>query len=230
MKRNNEETLHVYPVVGMEDYLPKKVYYGYAGAIRLFLDEMGSYLHPAADSRYFDETQKRNMLQLSNIARNLALNDLRKDLAIRKMNWYVDKIIKLISHDECSYDGYCIFLEAYIWFDTNKLGIELSDCADRVFGRKCGFDYFNYISEPNYLKRDYSDKLLAYTCNLLELYGKYFEKENDSIGFRIHMNGDKCFGGRGFVEWDSQNGIRRMELIRTHQDLVRFVIYHIYFA
>ena len=100
-----------------------------------------------------------------------------------------------------NYDGYCIFLEAYAWIDKNEIEIEVEDCSDEVYGRKCGFDYLKYISEPNYLKRDYSDKLLAYTCNLLELYGQYFEKQNDSIGLSIHMNGDKCFGGRGFVEW-----------------------------
>lgn len=193
--------LHIYQIEGMEEYLPKKVYYGNAGRIQSFLDSLSSSLFPDADSEYFNEIQKQNMLKLCNVARNLALNDLKENLIIRKMNWYVEKIINMISENKCDYDGYCIFLEAYAWFEKNQIEIEVSDCSDNVFGRKCGFDYLKYVSEPNYLKRDYSDKLLAYTCNLLELYGQYFEKENNSIGLNIHMNGDKCFGGRGFVEW-----------------------------
>ena len=35
----------------------------------------------------------------------------------------------------------------------------------------------------------------------LELYGKYFDKDNNSIGFNIHMHGEKCIGGKGFIEW-----------------------------
>ena len=193
--------LHIYQIEGMEEYLPKKVYYGNAGRIQSFLDSLGSSLFPDADSKYFNEIQKQNMLKLCNVARKLALNDLKENLVIRKMNWYVEKIINMISENKCDYDGYCISLETYAWFDKNKIEIEVSDCSDNVFGRKCGFDYLEYIREPNYLKRDYSDKLLAYTCNLLELYGQYFERENDSVGLRIYMNGDKCFGGRGFVEW-----------------------------
>ena len=193
--------LHIYEVEGMEDYLPKKVYYGNAGRIQSFLDSLSSGLFPDADSRYFNETQKQNMLKLCNVARNLALCDMKKDLVIRKMNWYVEKIINMISENKCDYDGYCIFLEACAYFNNNKIEIEVSDCSDNVFGRKCNFDYLKYIGEPNYLKRDYSDKLLDYTCNLLELYGKYFEREKDSVRLRIYMNGDKCFGGRGFVEW-----------------------------
>lgn len=193
--------LHIYQIEGMEEYLPKKVYYGNAGRIQSFLNSLGSSLFPDADSKYFNEIQRQNMLKLCNVARNLALNDLKENLVIRKMNWYVEKIINMISENKCDYDGYCIFLETYAWFDKNKIEIEVSDCSDNVFERKCGFDYLEYIREPNYLKRDYSDKLLAYTCNLLELYGQYFERENDSVGLRIHMNGDKCFGGRGFVEW-----------------------------
>ena len=60
------------------------------------------------------------------------------------MNWYVEKIISLISENKCDYDGYCIFLEAYAWFDKNKIEIEVSDCSDNVFGRKCGFDYLKF--------------------------------------------------------------------------------------
>ena len=193
--------LHIYQIEGMEEYLPKKVYYGNAGRIQSFIDSLGSSLFPDADSKYFNEIQRQNMLKLCNVARNLALNDLKENLVIRKMNWYVEKIINMISENKCDYDGYCIFLETYAWFDKNKIEIEVSDCSDNVFERNCGFDYLEYIREPNYLKRDYSDKLLAYTCNLLELYGQYFERENDSVGLCIHMNGDKCFGGRGFVEW-----------------------------
>lgn len=193
--------LHIYEVEGMEEYLPKKVYYGSTGRIQSFLDSLSGSLFPNADSEYFNEIQKQNVLKLCNFARNLALNELRKDLVIKKMNWYVEKIINMISEGNCDYDGYCIFLEACAYFYNNKIEIEVSDCSDNVFGRKCSFDYLEYISEPNYLKRDYSDKLLAYTCNLLELYGSYFEREKDSVGLRIHMNGDKCFGGRGFIEW-----------------------------
>lgn len=31
------------------------------------------------------------MLKLCNVARNLALHDMRENLVIKKMNWYVEK-------------------------------------------------------------------------------------------------------------------------------------------
>lgn len=85
--------------------------------------------------------------------------------------------------------------------EKNKVEIEVTDCSDNEFKKEYEFDYLKYITEPNYLKRDYSDKLLSYTCNLLELYGQYFEKEDISVRINIHMNGDKCLGGRGYIEW-----------------------------
>lgn len=197
--------LHIYQIEEMEEYLPKKVYYGNAGRIQSFLDSLSSSLFPDVGSKYFNEIQKRNMLKLCNVARNLALYDMRKNLVIRKMNWYVEKIIELVSDNKCDYDGYCVFLKALAYYPQNsnyrKVEIEVCDCADNRFLKMYEQDYQLYIREKNYLKRDYSDKLLAYTCNLLELYGQYFEKENDSIRLDIYMNGDKCFGGRGFIEW-----------------------------
>lgn len=197
--------LHIYEVEGMDEYLPKQVYYGNVGRVQSFLDSMSSCFFPEADSKYFREQQKQNMLRMFNIARNLTLCDMRKNLTIRKMNWYVEKIIELVSENKCNYDGYCVFLEASAYYPKDskyrKVEIEVTDCADNRFFKWYDIDYQLYISEENYLKRDYSDKLLAYTCNLLELYGKYFEKDLKSVGFRINMNGDKCFGGRGFIEW-----------------------------
>ena len=163
---------------------------------------MSNWLLPEADSTYFKNQQKKNMLQIFNVARNIALCDLRKKLVIKKMNWYVRKIIELLTENQCNYDGYCIYIEASVWFKYNDVEIEVRDCDDDTFRKKYyDFDFKKYISEPNYLKRDYSNKLLAYTCNLLELYGKYFEREVDCIRFNITMNGDKCCGGRGFIEW-----------------------------
>lgn len=194
---------HIYSVDGMDKYLPKQVYYGRHGNILSFLDSLSESLFPQADSKYFNAIQRRNMLQLCNIARNLRLNDMHRTTIINKMNWYVDKIIKLITNNTCNYDGYCIFVEAWAWFDTNEVEITVTDCADNEFVRKYNFNYSEYISEPNYLKRQYpdNDKLLAYICNLLELYGKYFDKDDNSVGFNIHMNGEKCIGGKGFIEW-----------------------------
>lgn len=185
----------------MQEYLPKQVYYGYRGRIQSFLDSLSSCLFPEADSKYFKDQQNQNILKMFNIARNLALCDLRKNLIVNKMNWYVQKIIELLTKNQCNYDGYCVFIEASAWLKYNNVEIEIRDCADNRFFEKYDFDFQKYVSEPNYLKRDYSDKLLAYTCNLLELYGEYFEREADSIGFNISMNGDKCCGGRGFIEW-----------------------------
>ncbi len=191
----------------MEEYIPKQVYYGNVGRIQSLLDSLSNSLFPDAYSKYFDGIKKQNILKLCNIARNFALCDMRKNLVIRKMNWYVEKIINMITENKCDYDGYCIFLEASAWFNENlsfrknKVEIEVTDCSDNEFKKEYEFDYLKYITEPNYLKRDYSDKLLSYTCNLLELYGKYFEKEDISVGINIHMNGDKCFGGRGYIEW-----------------------------
>lgn len=120
------------------------------------------------------------------------------------MNWYVNKIFELISENQCDYDGFCIFLDLSAWFteDTQSIVIEVTDCADNTYQKRYSLDYRQFIKEPNYLKRDYSDKLLAYTCNLLELYDKYIFKSQDYVMINIHMQGDKCFGGRGFIDWN----------------------------
>ena len=137
--------LHIYEVEGMEEYLPKKVYYGSAGRIQSFLDSLGGSLFPDADSEYFNEIQKQNMLKLCNIARNLALNELRKNLAIKKMNWYVEKIINMVSKGNCDYNGYCIFLEACAYFYNNKIEVEVSDCSDNVFGKNVVLTIWNIL-------------------------------------------------------------------------------------
>lgn len=197
--------LHIYQVDGMEEYLPKQVYYGNAGRIQSFLDSMSSCFFPEADSKYFRKEQTQNMLKMFNIARNLTLCDMRKNLVIKKMNWYVEKIIELVSENKCDYDGYCVSLEASAYYPQDSLyrtvEIDVVDCSYNRFSKCYKEDYQLYVREKNYLKRDYSDKLFAYTCNLLELYGQYFEKDSTYIWINIHMNGDKCFGGRGFIEW-----------------------------
>jgi hypothetical protein len=38
--------LHIYQNDGMEEYIPKKVYYGNAGRIQSFLDSMSDWLYP----------------------------------------------------------------------------------------------------------------------------------------------------------------------------------------
>lgn len=190
----------------MEDYLPHKVYYGHAGRIQSFLDSMTNLLYPKADSKYFREQQSKYMLTMVNTARNLALCDIRMSMVIKKMNWYVEKVIELITENKCDYNGYCIFLEANAYLPENSkyrtVEIEVSDCADNKYYKQYKKDYQQYVKEENYLKRDYSDKLFAYTCNLLELYGRYFEKDRNYIGINIHMNGDKCWGGRGYIAWE----------------------------
>lgn len=55
----------------MEEYLPKHVYHGYYGLAQSFLDSISSWLFPEADSKYFKEQQKKNLLQMFNVARNL---------------------------------------------------------------------------------------------------------------------------------------------------------------
>lgn len=141
------------------------------------------------------------MLKMYNVARNLALCDLRKRLIVNKMNWYVEKIIELLTESQCNYDGYCIFIEASARLKYKSVNIEIRNCAGNDFGKEYNFDFKEYVSEPNYLKRDYSNKILAYTCNLLELYGEYFGREDDWISFYVAMNGDKCCGGKGFIKW-----------------------------
>lgn len=169
----------------MEEYLPnelpERVYYG--------------------TSKYFDNIQRQDVLKLYNAARNSRLHEMREILAIKKMNWYVEKIFELLSKNKCNYDGICIFLDALVLINRNEIKIRMQDCSGKVYEREYSFNYLKYISEPNYLKRDYSDKLLAYTCNLLELYSRYFKKENDFIMFSIYMNGDKWYLGRGFIKW-----------------------------
>lgn len=193
--------LHIYQIDGMDQYLPEQVYCGYQGNIQSFLDSMSDFLFPKANSKYFKERRYQETLRMFNIARNLALNDLRKNLVIRKMNWYVQKIIELLTQNQCNYNGYCLFVEAYAWLKCKEVEIKIRDCDNNSFRKTYDFDFEKCIIEPNYLRRDYSDKLLAYTCNLLELYGEYFDRKTDYIGFNITMDGDKCFGGRGFIEW-----------------------------
>lgn len=193
--------LHIYQVEGMEEYLPKQLYHGYYGKAKSFLDSMSNWLFPEAECKYLDNQQRQKMLKMFNTARNFALCDLRIGLLIKKMNWYVQKIIELLTKGQCNYDGYCLFIEASVWLSYNNVKIEVRDCDDNDFLERYDFDFKEYVNEPNYLKRDYSNRLLSYTCNLLELYGKYFEKEDDHIRFNVTMNGDKFCGGRGYIEW-----------------------------
>ena len=133
---------------------------------------------------------------------------MRKNLVINKMNWYILKIIDLITENQCNYDGYIISFEVsfeaagYFSSKYPKVEVEVIDCNDDIYRKAYWNDYREYVKEVNYLKRDYSDKLYAYTCNLLELYNKYFNENNSKfINIIACINADKCFGGRGFVEW-----------------------------
>jgi hypothetical protein len=189
--------LHIYQIEGMEEYIPKKIYYGDAGRIQSFLDSMSDWLYPEADSQYFKTKRTQSYMKLFNAARELSLLDMKMNLVIKKMNWYVEKIIELITNGKCNYNGYCIFLSCDVFDYKDGIEIEVEDCNDDIFKKEYKVNYKTFIKEPNYLKRDYSDKLLAYVCNLLELYEIYF----GGTGFSIHMNGDKCFGGRGYIEW-----------------------------
>lgn len=99
--------------------MPKQIYYGTTGRLQSFLDSFSHSLFPDAYSKYFDGIKKQNILKLCNIARNFALCDMRKNLVVRKMNWYVEKIINMITENKCDYDGYCIFLRASVLFNGN---------------------------------------------------------------------------------------------------------------
>lgn len=197
--------LHIYQVDGMEDYLPKQIYYGSSGKIQLFCDQMTNFLFPEVHSKYFNNMQSNYVLNLFNTARNLTICNMRKNLVINKMNWYVLKIIDLITENQCNYDGYVISFEAVGYFPSSKYSkveVEVIDCNDDIYQKTYWNDYREYVKEVNYLKRDYSDKLYAYTCNLLELYNKYFNENNSKlINIIVCMDADKCFGGRGFIEW-----------------------------
>lgn len=197
--------LHIYQVDGMEDYLPKQVYYGNSGKIQSFCDQMTNFLFPEAHSKYFNNIQSKYVLNLFNTARNLAICDMRKNLIINKMNWYILKIIDLVTENQCNYDGYNISFEAVGYFPSSKYSkveVKVIDCNCDIYQKSYWKDYREYVKEVNYLKRDYSDKLYAYTCNLLELYNKYFNEKNlKLINITVGMSADKCFGGRGFIEW-----------------------------
>lgn len=197
--------LHIYKVDGMEDYLPKQDYYDNSGKIPSFCDQMINFLFPEAHSKYFNNILSKYVLNLFNTARNLAICNMRKNLVIKKMNWYVLKIIDLITKNQCDYDGYIISFEAVAYFPSSqysKVEVEVIDCNDDIYQKTYWKDYKEYVKEENYLKRDYSDKLYAYTCNLLELYNKYFNENNSEyVHITVCMNADKCFGGRGFIEW-----------------------------
>lgn len=173
----------------MDDYLPKQIYYDYA-----------------ENSKYFNNIQKKYVLNLLNVARNLAICDMKKDLIIHKMNWYVSKIIDLVTKNQCNYNGYSVAFEALAYSPLpesySEVKVEVVDCNGDIYRKSYQKDYREYIKEENYLQRDYSDKLYSYTCNLLELYNKYFNESNSEfIYIKVYMNGDKCFGGRGFIEW-----------------------------
>lgn len=211
------EYLHVYKVDYMEQYLPHVTYSGSRGYIQAFCDSLGSYLFPKAKSEHFDNIEKQLWLNMANIARKLQLLENKKELILKKMNWYVRKIINLIKTDECSFDCYVYFLEIIVsqsrGYDYKCLEIELR-CENhlgddiQIKHEFEGFNILDYIQETNYFKRDYSNKLVSYAANLAELYSKYLlgkelKFDNDGrlfIFVNPTLNGSKSIQ-HGFIEW-----------------------------
>lgn len=208
--------LHIYQVEGMEEFLPHTEYHGAKGYIQSFCNGLSSVFFPKAESKYFDNKQTQLCLEIMNNARNMRLLENQKSLIIRKMNWYVNKIVAMLVSENYQFDCYCYYLDISIYCDPKTTefrpkGYESSDvkfrCNDDVhkisFGEPC---FLNHIAEQNYLKRDYSNKLRSYSYNLAELYGKYFEDNLYDKNGNLHIflnpcvNGNKSFG-KGFIEW-----------------------------
>jgi hypothetical protein len=211
------DNLHIFSVDNMEQYLPHVEYHGYGGYIQSFCDSFSNWLFPKAKSIYFDGEEKQLWLNMINNARKLQLLDNQKTLTIKKMNWYTNKLVDLLKTDECNFDCYVYFLDIIVsqYKDSKYKNIEVTlKCEDKngedIHIKKSfeDFNFLNYISEANYLKRDYSNKILAYSANLAELYGKYFDEDGltyDKKGrlfvyLSPTLHGTKAIQ-HGWIEW-----------------------------
>lgn len=199
--------LHIYETFGMDEYLPKVSYYGYKGHLQSFLDGMSAVLFPSVEIEVLDNQKRKCWLNIFNEARKLSILDKQHDLIIKKMNWYVRKIVGLIA-------GNHEWLDTLYWFEIDteykEIILKISD-DDKAFEVRYNadeFDKFRYIE--NYLHRDYSDKVMAYIYNLSELYNLYINgnKREDlfykSLGFypgvKCHIQGKKCYSP-GYINW-----------------------------
>lgn len=207
--------LHIYQVDGMDDYLPKISYYGNKGRLRSFLDGLSSSLFPKVGIEVLDKKKELTWLKMMNEARNLALLDKKYDLVIKKMNWYVKKINHYIANDFVSEDTLC-------WFEIQRLDkwhenlgvkivISIRDDENEFIKEYDSRDFDKFKNVDDYLKRDYSDKVMTYAFNLTELYNYYLignDKEDlfsKTLGYypdlRCAIHGKKCYG-TGYIDWD----------------------------
>lgn len=199
--------LHVYEVLGMDDYLPKVSYYGNRGRIQGFLDGLSSFLFPEIEINKIDSKKRECWLKVFNEARKLELLDRQHNLIIKKMNWYVRKLVDLLAGDH-------EWLDTLYWFkiDTRYKEVTLdiydNDESYKVTYQASEFDKFKDID--NYLHRDYSDKIMAYIYNLSELYNLYIldNKKDDLFyknlgyypGVECSIHGQKCYSP-GYIDW-----------------------------
>lgn len=209
--------LHIYQVSGMEDYLPKISYYGNRGYLQRFLDGFSAALFPKVEMEILDNKKNNIWLKIFNETRKLTLLDKKHDLIIKKMNWYVRKIMTDIVKDYICEGTLC-------WFEIERHTIYNDDCTSEVkirvsvrdddnkFIKEYGSDEFNKFKDiDNYLHRDYSDKILAYIFNLSELYNFYIvgnSKEDlfcKTLGYypdlKCAIHGKQCYG-TGYIDWN----------------------------
>lgn len=199
--------LHIYEVDGMDEYLPKISYYGNKGRIQSFLNGMSAALFVSVELEVIDSQKKNCWLKIFNEARKLTLLDNKHDLIIKKMNWYVRKLVELVAGD---YE----WLNTLYWVDIDtrckEITLKISD-DNKTFEityQSNEFDKFKYVD--NFLQRDYSDKILTYIYNLSELYNLYIcgnKKEdlfNGILGYypvvRCSIQGEKSCAPR-YIDW-----------------------------
>lgn len=203
--------LHIYEVQGMHKYLPKISYYGNRGKMQSFLDGLSASLFPKVEMEVLDKKKERAWLKIYNEARKLTLLDRKHDLIIKQMNWYVRKIMHYIADDFMSDN-------IIYWFEIERVsGVQDDKIIVRVVDNDIKFikeykqrDFDKFKDVDNYLRRDYSDKVMAYIYNLTELHNYYLignKKEDlfyENLGYypdlRCAIHGRKCYGS-GYIDW-----------------------------
>lgn len=207
--------LHIYEVQGMHEYLPKISYYGNRGKMQSFLDVLSASLFPKVEMEVLDKRKEHVWLKILNEARNLTLLDRKYDLIIKQMNWYVRKIIHYIADDFISDDILYWFkierVSSYIYGDLDdKIIVSVVDDGNEFVREYKQKDFDKFKDTDNYLRRDYSDKVMAYIYNLSELHNYYLvgnKKEDlfhERLGYcpdlRCAIHGKKC-SGNGYIDW-----------------------------
>lgn len=215
-KENNYT--HIYQTSSMYNYLPEE----YNKYKPYTTRNYKSFLHYLSSkefcyySDYFNDKRRNEIMKLINTARKISIYDLKQELIYNQISWYCKKIIELMKYNlEEDEKIFCQLNINYSSKDYRKydgkykeeLKIEIYERNKKHYNFELEYkDFDKFISEPNYLKRNYSDKLKAYSYNLLELYLKYFNKDNfhtnDYIDFNATIWSEHSCYNSGIVQFN----------------------------